>query len=160
MLDSLNAISADATGIAIGESPDESLRIENVGVALSNGQNLIEDASVSIAPGEKVLFKGDSGSGKSTLIRAVAGLWPWGDGTILLPRGARIGFIPRRPDLPLSTLREALLYPGDGETVSDNDLRSILHVAHRPGLEALHTREAAIVGRLRRFVKREPRHTH
>ena len=126
-----------AAGITIGESPDDTLRIENLSISLSDGRNLIEDASVAIAPGDKVLFKGESGSGKSTLIRAVAGLWPWGEGTILLPKGARIGFIPQRPYLPLGTLREALLYPGGDENVSDDMLKSILrrcglaHLAER-----------------------------
>ncbi|MBX9741516.1 MAG: ABC transporter ATP-binding protein/permease, partial [Beijerinckiaceae bacterium] len=137
LFNSLDAISAGAAGIEIGESPDETLRIENLSISLSNGKMLIEDASVAIAPGDRVLFKGESGSGKSTLIRAVAGLWPWGEGSILLPKGARIGFIPQRPYLPLGTLREALLYPGGDEGVSDDDLKSILrrcglaHLAER-----------------------------
>ncbi len=137
LLDRMDAISANASGITLGESPDESLRIENLSISLSNGANLIEDASVQIAPGEKVLFKGESGSGKSTLIRAVAGLWPWGEGTILLPKGASIGFIPQRPYLPIGTLRDALLYPGGDANVSNEDLAAILrrcglaHLARR-----------------------------
>lgn len=127
LLDNLDAISADAAGITIEESPDSSLRIENLSISLSNGTNIIEDASVAIEPGEKVLFKGESGSGKSTLIRAVAGLWPWGDGVIRLPKDARIAFIPQRPYLPLGTLRDALLYPGGDDAVSDDALKSILH---------------------------------
>lgn len=141
LFDSLDAISAGAEGITIGESPDESLRIENLSISLSNGAVLIEDASVQIAPGEKVLFKGESGSGKSTLIRAIAGLWPWGDGTILLPANKQIGFVPQRPYLPLGTLREALLYPGGDDAISDDRLTSILrrcglaHLAPRLGAE-------------------------
>ena len=137
LLDRMDAISANASGITIGESPDESLRIESLSISLSTGATLIEDASVQIAPGEKVLFKGESGSGKSTLIRAVAGLWPWGEGTILLPKGANIGFIPQRPYLPLGTLREALLYPGGDADVTDDQLAAILrrcglaHLARR-----------------------------
>ncbi len=137
LLDRMDAISANASGITLRESPDESLRIENLSISLSNGANLIEDASVQIAPGEKVLFKGESGSGKSTLIRAVAGLWPWGEGTILLPKGASIGFIPQRPYLPIGTLRDALLYPGGDASVSNEDLAAILrrcglaHLARR-----------------------------
>ncbi len=36
----------------------------------------------TIAPGERVLVAGESGTGKSTLVRAIAGLWPWGEGNI------------------------------------------------------------------------------
>ncbi len=126
LLHRLDEISAEASGITLSESPDESLRIENLSISLSNGKVLIEDASVQIAPGEKVLFKGESGSGKSTLIRAIAGLWPWGEGTILLPKGAQIGFIPQRPYLPIGSLRDAMLYPVGETPASDDDLRSIL----------------------------------
>jgi len=64
-----------------------------------------------VEQGSKVLVKGDSGSGKSTLIRAIAGLWPWGSGRILRPKGAKVAFMPQRPYVPLGTLRHALLYP-------------------------------------------------
>lgn len=97
--------------VTIGESPDENVRLNNVSIAQHDGSIVIEDADTTIAPGEKVLVRGESGSGKSTLIRAVAGLWPWGSGEILIPRGARMAFMPQRPYFPLGTLRAALLYP-------------------------------------------------
>jgi vitamin B12/bleomycin/antimicrobial peptide transport system ATP-binding/permease protein len=37
-------------------------------------------AEVVIAPGEKVPVAGETGTGKITLVRAIAGLWPWGEG--------------------------------------------------------------------------------
>ena len=43
---------------------------------------MIDDADITVLPGERVLLGGESGSGKSTLIRAIAGLWPWGEGRI------------------------------------------------------------------------------
>jgi len=49
-----------------------------VRIQLPDGHIIIEDATVSIAPGECVLIVGETGRGKSTLFRAVAGLWPWG----------------------------------------------------------------------------------
>lgn len=97
--------------VTIGVSPDENVRLNNVSIAQHDGSIVIEDADTTIAPGEKVLVRGQSGSGKSTLIRAVAGLWPWGAGEILIPRGARMAFMPQRPYFPLGTLRDALLYP-------------------------------------------------
>ena len=57
------------------------------------------------------MIKGESGSGKSTLFRAIAGLWPWGQGTILLPADSRLMFMPQRPYLPVGTLRTALAFP-------------------------------------------------
>jgi putative ATP-binding cassette transporter len=43
-----------------------------------------------------VLLAGDSGTGKSTLIRAIAGLWPWGEGKIKVRKGAKLIFLPHR----------------------------------------------------------------
>ena len=40
-------------------------------------------------PGEKVLVTGESGTGKSTLVRALVGLWPWGEGDIEMPAGTK-----------------------------------------------------------------------
>jgi putative ATP-binding cassette transporter len=97
--------------VTIGESPDENVRLNNVSIAQHDGAIMIADANTTIAPGEKILVRGESGSGKSTLIRAVAGLWPWGGGEVLVPRGARMAFMPQRPYFPLATLRAALLYP-------------------------------------------------
>ena len=109
--------------IVLGYSPDDAIHIENLSIKQQNGVMMIEGASTTIQKGEKVLVKGDSGTGKSTLIRAMAGLWPWGSGTILRPRRAKVTFMPQRPYLPLGTLRHALLYPyPDDGRVSDAKL--------------------------------------
>ena len=54
-------------------------------VAQHDGRVMIDEADTVIAAGEKVLLMGESGTGKSTLIRAIAGLWPWGSGSVRLP---------------------------------------------------------------------------
>jgi putative ATP-binding cassette transporter len=97
--------------IVLGYSPDDAIHIQDLSIKQQNGVMMVEGASTVIQKGEKVLVKGDSGTGKSTLIRAMAGLWPWGSGTILRPRRATVTFMPQRPYLPLGTLRHALLYP-------------------------------------------------
>jgi vitamin B12/bleomycin/antimicrobial peptide transport system ATP-binding/permease protein len=55
-------------------------------------------------PGEKVLVTGESGSGKSTLVRALVGLWPWGDGHIEMRSGAKL---PRKFELTASSAKLA-----------------------------------------------------
>jgi len=41
----------------------------------------------------------------------LAGLWPWGSGTVTHPADEEILYIPRTPYLPPGTLREVLAYP-------------------------------------------------
>ena len=44
---------------------------------------------------------GPSGSGKSTLFRAIAGIWPFGTGTIAIPAQAKLMMLPQRPYFPV-----------------------------------------------------------
>ena len=94
-------------------------------VNLPDGTPLLEKITFSLNQGENVLIKGISGSGKSTLLRAIAGIWPFVEGTINLPERDQLMFIPQKPYIPLGTLREALLYPGS-KPVSDDELRLLL----------------------------------
>lgn len=82
-------------------------------------------------PGERVLIVGETGAGKSTLFRAVAGLWPWGSGTILTPAPETMAFLPQRPYLPLGTLRNAVVYPSPPDAFSDAEVG---HALERCGL--------------------------
>lgn len=107
------------TQITLTESEDGAIHLENLSIAHSNGRVVIADASVVINLGEKVLVVGESGSGKSTLIRALAGLWPWGSGTIAVPRGKSIAFVPQKPYLPIGSLRTVALYPEAEKPVPD-----------------------------------------
>jgi putative ATP-binding cassette transporter len=95
-------------------------------VLLSDGRVVIAEATVEIQPGERVLIAGESGAGKSTLFRAVAGLWPWGDGTIRLPDPDGMMFMPQRPYLPLGTMRAAITYPDPPEAFDTADIESVM----------------------------------
>lgn len=108
------------TRIALDQSDDGAIHLDNLSIAHSNGRVVIAEATVMIARGEKVLIVGESGTGKSTLIRALAGLWPWGSGTITVPRGASIAFVPQKPYLPMGTFRTVLLYPETERPVADD----------------------------------------
>ena len=48
------------------------------------GHCILEDAALSLAPGELRAIVGPNGSGKSTLLRALAGIWPVSHGAVLL----------------------------------------------------------------------------
>ena len=125
-LDDLPAVEEGVEEIKRGLHPDGHLAFEGVRIFLPDGHIIIEDATVIIAPGERVLIVGDTGRGKSTLFRAVAGLWPWGSGTILTPAPEAMAFLPQRPYLPLGTLRNAMTYPDLPDAFSDADVRQAL----------------------------------
>src|SRR5258706_2929166 len=78
------------------------------------------------AAGDSVLLSGDSGCGKSTLFRAIAGIWPYGSGTIVRPAGARLLFLPQKPYLPIDTLRAVLTYPEPPGAADDAALAEVL----------------------------------
>ncbi len=114
------------TQISLQESDDGAIHLDRLSIAHSNGRAVITDASVVIGLGEKVLIVGESGTGKSTLIRALAGLWPWGSGSIAVPRGKSIAFVPQKPYLPMGDLRTVLLYPEADNPVPDEVLVAAL----------------------------------
>lgn len=74
-----------------------------------NGANtLIERLTFSVADGEQLLIMGPSGSGKTSLLRALAGLWQSGAGTIRRQTAqSAVFFVPQRPYMVLGSLRYA-----------------------------------------------------
>ncbi|KAL6783973.1 hypothetical protein ACKKBG_A04255 [Auxenochlorella protothecoides x Auxenochlorella symbiontica] len=78
----------------------------------SSNPLLISALDLTVRRRSSVLIMGPSGAGKTSLLRAVAGLWRSGSGTICCPaRGSGLFFVPQRPYMVLGTLREQLLYP-------------------------------------------------
>ena len=110
-MDRLDRSDENVEHIRIAPHPQHRLAFDGVSVLFADGRVVIAETSVEIGLGERVLIVGESGAGKSTLFRALAGLWPWGTGTILLPDPETMMFMPQRPYLPLGTLRGALAYP-------------------------------------------------
>jgi putative ATP-binding cassette transporter len=108
---------------------------------LPDGRSLLDQASLHIAAGERVVVSGPSGAGKSTLFRALAGIWPYGTGTVTLPQG-RILFLPQRPYMPIATLRQVLSYPERAPGHTDAAFRQALLDARLPHLTARLDEEA------------------
>ena len=122
----LDTLIAENRTIEIVAHPKGWLSFENLSIAMNDGSVIIEDATAEVTPGERVLIMGASGSGKSTLFRAIAGLWPWGSGTIKIPVPEQIMFLPQRPYLPLGSLRAAISYPAAPGTFADDKVRAAL----------------------------------
>jgi putative ATP-binding cassette transporter len=97
-LPAVETIGEEAGRIAVvdGKGSDR-LVLEELEVALPDDCATLDQPRVEVAPGERIQILGAAGSGKSTLFRALAGMWPWGAGTIRLPARATMMFMPQRP---------------------------------------------------------------
>ena len=123
--------SGEAAAITVIEAPagseaEEFLAFDDLQIAHADGSIVIGETNTTIRKGEKILIVGQSGSGKSTLFRAIAGLWPWGSGTIQVPPRSNMMFMPQRPYLPLGTLRAALAYPAAERHFAKPALKKVL----------------------------------
>src|SRR5262249_59182273 len=64
--------------------------------------------------------------GKRTLVRAIAGIWPFGAGTIVVPAGARLMTLPQRPYFPIGTLAASISYPNEPGTFAADRLAEVV----------------------------------
>jgi vitamin B12/bleomycin/antimicrobial peptide transport system ATP-binding/permease protein len=94
------------------------IRLDELAIATRSGSTRLEEQSVRIKPGERILIVGESGTRKTLVFRALAGLWTLGAGRIARPKGEPIMYIPRTAYLPPGTLREVLTYPSTVEPLS------------------------------------------
>ena len=137
---SLDALERAEQGDGVGriersyEGDGAALRLRDLSVTLDDGTAVLDDTDISIKPGERVLIAGESGTGKSTLVRAIAGLWPWGGGSIEVQKGAKLMLLPQRPYIPIGTLRRAAVYPDAPES---REIEEVAEALKRVGLEHL-----------------------
>ena len=125
---------AQVVQIESSASADSTLHVDDVSLALPNGQVLLNAASLTINPGDKLLLSGTSGAGKSTLFRAIAGIWPFGRGRVRRPEGKRTLFLPQKPYLPIGSLRDTVSYPGKPGEFSDDAIVAALRSCKLEGL--------------------------
>ena len=103
-------------------------RLQDVALALPNGQHLGAPLNFALMPGTDTLISGPSGAGKSTLFRTLAGIWPFASGRIERGAGSTL-FLPQRPYLPIGTLRHALCYPNATSDVTPEAVQRALEDA-------------------------------
>lgn len=86
------------------------LSFSNITVRLG-GATILEGAAAALPPGARVGLIGRNGAGKSTLMKVIAGMLEPDDGSVDLPKDARMGYIaqeaPAGAASPLETLLAA-----------------------------------------------------
>jgi putative ATP-binding cassette transporter len=135
------ATAKPAIEVSAREGQDR-VEIDDLLVRLPQGTPLVAADGVAISAGERVLVTGPSGAGKSTLFRAVAGTWPFGAGTIIVPKGAKVMALPQRPYFPIGTLAAAVTYPAEPGTFSAEALAEAIVAVGLPALAARLAEEA------------------
>ncbi|QLF92521.1 ABC transporter ATP-binding protein/permease [Pseudomonas sp. ABC1] len=129
------------SGISLEQHASDSLSTRSLHLQRPDGSPLSSIRDIDVRPGERWLVRGPSGIGKSTLLRALAGLWPHGDGQVQLPRGSQL-FLPQKSYLPPGSLKDALCYPAAADTFNDAQCSRALELVQLPQYVAqLHERD-------------------
>jgi putative ATP-binding cassette transporter len=114
----------------------QGVEVDGLTVRLPGGRTLVSAEHVSVAPASRVLVTGPSGSGKSTLFRAIAGVWPFGEGNVTVPDTASVMMLPQRPYLPLGSLMAAVSYPSLPGRFSEAAVADMLRAVGLPQFAA------------------------
>ncbi len=131
------AVAVTPPVITVAPSETSAIAFKDLAVRLPNGTPLVTATGVTIELGDKVLVSGPSGSGKSTLFRALAGIWPFGAGTIAVPPNAKVMMLPQRPYFPIAPLAAAVAYPAEP---GQYDSAKVAELIAAVGLPALASR--------------------
>ena len=131
------AANAGDKGIHEVPTKGDAVHVDEATLSLPNGQPIVRVRDLDLGTSRRTLVIGPSGSGKSTLFRAIAGIWPFGQGKVGIPAGAEIMLLPQRPYLPQGSLRAALAYPapldayGEAEIKAAMQLTKLDHLSER-----------------------------
>jgi vitamin B12/bleomycin/antimicrobial peptide transport system ATP-binding/permease protein len=115
-------------------SGSDTIDLRELLVKLPNGTPLVSAQGFGIKGGDRTLVSGPTGAGKSTLFRAIAGIWPFGSGTITVPANAVLMTLPQRPYFPLGTLKAATVYPAPENAFASERVRDTLIAVGLPKL--------------------------
>ena len=134
------AVTPPVIAVAPGEAA--AVTFKDLAVRLPNGVPLVNASDISIGLGDRVLVSGPSGSGKSTLFRALAGIWPFGSGTIMVPKNAKVMMLPQRPYFPIAPLAAAVAYPAEPGTFDNARVAELIAAVGLPALASRIDEEA------------------
>ncbi len=131
---SATALSVEQNIIHVRPDASGTIDLRKLVVSLPNGTPLVAADGFSISDNERTLVTGPSGAGKSTLFRAIAGVWPFGSGSVAIPPKATLMMLPQRPYFPVGSLKAAIVYPAEAGTFSSERVRDAVIAVGLPEL--------------------------
>jgi len=112
------------------------ISINNVTVTFS-GTDLFQDISFVINPKDRIGLTGKNGAGKSTLLKVITGEQPVERGSVTIPGGVTIGYLPQQMDLPKgrTVIAETLTCFEDTKKLEEEVNKLSLEIADRTDYE-------------------------
>ena len=142
-ISSANTLATRADSIdVVASTGSNQIDLEQLLVRLPNGKPLVAADGFSIRSHERTLVTGPSGAGKSTLFRAIAGVWPFGSGSIAVPAKATLMMLPQRPYFPVGSLKAAIVYPAEASAFGSDQVADALISVGLPQLASQLEEEA------------------
>lgn len=125
-LGEMDKLGGETGRIEVVPTEEDKLEFDEIGIATAAMCTRLSERHVVISPGERVLIVGKRRGGKTTFFSAIAGLWPWGCGRILLPPAKTMMFLSQQDYIPPGTLRGALAYPSESSQFIDEQYMAAL----------------------------------
>lgn len=120
------------TGISefqyLEHSPERGLSVQGLELMFAGkeAQPFLRVARLSIKPGQWIVMGGPSGSGKSCLLKALSGLWPYGRGRVIMPKGWKAFYACAKPQLSKIALKQLITMPEREHKYRDIEVAAIM----------------------------------
>ena len=136
------AVASTPPVISVAPGEARAVTFDQLAVQLPDGVPLLNADAISITAGDRVLVSGPSGAGKSTLFRVLAGVWPFGSGTVHVPKDATVMILPQRPYFPIAPLAAAVAYPAEPGIYDSDRIAGLIEAVGLPALASRVEEEA------------------
>ncbi len=124
----VTAVRTQEPGVKVERNNVGAILIDQLLLQLPGGQVLSHALTTDLQAGQRILVAGPSGCGKSTLFRAMAGIWPYGAGSVEIPSQLKLLFLPQKSYLPIGALRAAVSYPAADNAYKDLAIQHYLEL--------------------------------
>lgn len=121
------------------------LQVENISKTY-DGKSILKNVSFHIEANDKIAITGINGSGKTTLLRLITGEEQPDNGSVIIPKDIRVGYLPQNPDISSErTVYEEVMLVKSGLAGMEQELRELeqkmkLHADNSFALEEVYRR--------------------